>query len=168
VPFPRPAAISPSRSARTRGSRDADAVAEWHVLRREPGWGERRERALSLLAEADRLESIAQLVGTGSLPDGERVTLLAGRLLREGVLQQSALSDNDAYCEPAKQSALLDLVLRVVDRCRTLVDKGVAASAIEAVDFSPVTRARDATAPGDVDGVAAVYDAVAPKLGALE
>ncbi len=149
-------------------SRDAEAVAEWHVLRGEAGWGERRQRALSLLAEADRLESIAQLVGSGSLPDGERVTLLAGRLLRETVLQQSALSENDAYCEPAKQSALLDLVLRVVDRCRVLVDKGVAASAIEAVDFSSVTRARDATAPGDVHGVAAVYDAVAARLGALE
>ena len=41
----------------------------------------------------------------------ERVALLAGRLLREGVLQQSALSANDAYCSAAKTAALVDAVL---------------------------------------------------------
>ena len=155
-------------SWRDSSSRDAEAVADWHFLQRDAHWGERRGRALTLLAEADRLDSIAQLVGVASLPDAERLVLLAGRLLREGVLQQSALSANDGYCEPAKQSALLDLVLRVYDRCRALVEHGVSAAAIEDVDLSPVTRARDATPPGAVDEVAAVFDRVAPALGALE
>ena len=39
-------------------------------------------------------------------PARERVVMLAGRLLREGVLQQSALSANDASCSPAKGAAL--------------------------------------------------------------
>ncbi len=158
----------PAVSWRESSSRDAEAVASWHFIERDTGWGEQRERALTLLAEADRLESIAQLVGAGSLPDAERVVLLAGRLLREAVLQQSALSENDTYCEPAKQSALLTLVLQVYDRCRELVERGVGASAIEEVDFSPVTRARDATAPGAVAEVEAVLARVAPRLGALE
>jgi V/A-type H+-transporting ATPase subunit A len=158
----------PAVSWRDSSSRDAEAVAGWHFLQRDAHWGARRERALTLLAEADRLDSIAQLVGVASLPDAERLVLLAGRLLREGVLQQSALSANDAYCEPAKQSALLDLVLHVYDRCRELVERGVAASAIEEVDLSPVTRARDATPPGAVEEVAAVYVRVAPTLAALE
>ncbi|HSP72705.1 MAG TPA: V-type ATP synthase subunit A, partial [Gaiellaceae bacterium] len=110
----------PAVGWRDSSSRDAEAVADWHFLQQDVHWGERRERALTLLAEADRLESIAQLVGTASLPDAERLVLLTGRLLREAVLQQSALSANDAYCEPAKQSALLELVLRVHDRCREL------------------------------------------------
>ena len=155
-------------SWRDSSSRDAEAVGGWHFLQRDAHWGERRERALTLLAEADRLDSIAQLVGVASLPDAERLVLLAGRLLREGVLQQSALSTNDAYCEPAKQSALLDLVLHVYDRCRELVERGVAASVIEEIDLSAVTRARDATPPGAVEEVAAVFARVAPTLGALE
>ena len=157
----------PAVSWRESFSRDAEAVAAWHFLQHEPTWSEQRERALTLLAEADRLESIAQLVGAGSLPDGERITLLAGRLLREGVLQQSSLSENDAYCEPAKQSALVALVLRVVDRCEELVAGGVSATAIEEVDFSDVVRARDTTSPGAVSDVEAIYTRLAPSLGAL-
>jgi V/A-type H+-transporting ATPase subunit A len=149
-------------------SRDAEAVAGWHFVQHEPDWGEHREQALTLLAEADRLEAIAQLIGTGSLPDAERISLLAGRLLREAVLQQSALSENDAYCEPAKQSALLDLALRVVDSCRELVEKGVSASVIEEVDFTSVTRARDATPPDAVDEVEDVFTTLSSKLGALK
>ena len=157
----------PAVSWRDSFSRDAEAVAGWHFVRHEPDWAERRERALTLLAEADRLESIAQLIGAGSLPDAERIVLLGGRLLREAVLQQSALSENDAYCEPAKQSALLGLVLRVVDRCRELVEAGVPASAIEDVDLSAVTRARDATPPDAVEEIEDVFTAVAAKLRAL-
>jgi hypothetical protein len=44
----------------------------------------------------------------------------------------------------------------------------VAASAIEEVDFAPLTRARDATSPGAVAEVEAVYAQIAPSLGALE
>ncbi len=158
----------PAVSWRDSFTRDADAVSDWHFLRHDPAWREQRERALTLLQEADRLESIAQLVGAGSLPDRERIVLLGGRLLREAVLQQSALSENDAYCAPEKQTALLALVLRVLDRCEELVGRGVAAAAIEAVDLSAVTRARDATGPDAVDEVARVYERVAPQLGALE
>ncbi len=157
----------PAVSWRESFSRDAGAVADWHFLQHAAGWGDRRERALSILAEADRLESIAQLVGAGSLPDAERIVLLGGRLLREAVLQQSALSENDAYCEPAKQAALLELVLRVIDRCRELVAAGVAASAIEEVDFSAVTRARDATPPGAVAEVEDVLASISSRLAAL-
>ena len=73
------------------------------------------ERALRLLADADRLESIAELVGAGSLPEAERLVLLTAKILREGVLQQSSSSANDAHCDPAKQVALLDLVLAIAD-----------------------------------------------------
>ena len=158
----------PAVSWRDSFTRDAEAVGDWHFLRREPAWREQRERALTLLQEADRLESIAQLVGSGSLPDRERIVLLGGRLLREAVLQQSALSESDAYCAPEKQTALLALVLRVLDRCQELVGRGVPASAIEGVDLSSVTRAREATAPDEVDEVSRVYEQVAPALGALE
>jgi V/A-type H+-transporting ATPase subunit A len=158
----------PAVSWHDSASRDAEAVAGWHLLQRDAHWQERRERALTLLAEADRLESIAQLVGVASLPDAERMVLLGGRLLREGVLQQSALSENDAHCDPAKQSALLELVLAVQDRCCQLVEHGVSAAAIEEVDFSPVTRARDTTPSDGAEEVEAVLQRVAPQLGALE
>jgi V/A-type H+-transporting ATPase subunit A len=108
---------------------------------------------------------MAQLVGAASLPDRERIVLLTARLLREGVLQQSSLSENDAFCAPAKQSALLDLVLAVHDRCLRLVDAGVRADRIEQVDFSAVARARDET---PADGAAEVESLRGRVLAGLE
>ncbi len=130
-------------------------------------WAERRQRALALLAEADRIDSVAQLVGATSLPDVERVVLLVGRLLREAVLQQSALSLNDATCVPAKQAALLDLVLSLHERFRSLLERGVSAARIEEVDLSEAARAREAGGPADVDSVEAIRNRLLATLGAL-
>jgi V/A-type H+-transporting ATPase subunit A len=133
-------------------SRDADALGAWHARLGRAPWAHRRGRVTALLADADRLGALAELVGVGSMPGYERMVMLAGRLLREGVLQQSALSDNDAFCSDAKGAALVDAVLTVVDRCQALVDSGVPATAIEELDFGPLLRAREECGPDDVDG----------------
>jgi V/A-type H+-transporting ATPase subunit A len=157
----------PAVSWRDSFCRDAEAAAAWHALNGDWDWGERRARALSLLAEADRIDAIAQLVGAGSLPDADRIVLLTGRLLREAVLQQSALSANDAYCEPAKQAALLDMVLALHDRFLLLHEKGVPAARIEDVDLGEATRVREQAGPGDVETVEAVRGRLLASLGAL-
>ena len=128
--------------------RDAAAVGAWYAERGDPGWAGRRARAAALLADADRLAALAELVGLESLPGHERVVLLGGRLLREGVLQQSALSATDATCPPEKTAALVDAALSTVDECTEAVGAGAAAADVEAVDFGPLLRARDATSPG--------------------
>ena len=147
-------------------SRDATTLAGWHAGRGDTGWAERRGRVLALLSESDRLEALADLVGVASMPGPERVVMLAGRLLREGVLQQSSLSPVDAYCPPDRAAALTDAVLAVVDRCRELIDHGVPAAAIEEIDFAPLVRAREeATGAGAVE---AARDRVRAALAALE
>jgi len=157
----------PAVSWRDSSSRDAGRIADWHVAGHDPLWGGTRERALRLLAEADHLESVAQLVGATSLPDVERIVLLTGRLLREVVLQQSSLSPNDAYCAPAKQQALLGLVLDVHDCCLDLVRRGVSATSIEQVDLSAASRARETTLADDAAGVEAIGQHVLDLLGGL-
>jgi V/A-type H+-transporting ATPase subunit A len=128
-------------------SRDVDTLGAWYAGHGDPDWAIRRSRCVSLLAEADRLGDLAALVGVNALPGHERVVLLGGRLLREGVLQQSALSAHDAHCSMAKTAALVDLVLAVVDACEELVTQGVTAAEIEEVDFSVVLRAAEAGPP---------------------
>jgi V/A-type H+-transporting ATPase subunit A len=145
-------------------SRDADSLAAWYAQEGDTAWARRRGRATALLADADRLAALAELVGVGSLPAAERIVLLAGRLLREAVLQQSALSPSDASCTAAKGGALVDAVLAVVDRCLALVGHGVLAATLEEVDFGPLVRARDETGPGEVDGVRQRRDAVLDLL----
>ena len=148
-------------------ARDAEALGLWHSANGDPGWVRRRARATALLAEADRLADLAEIIGTSSLPGHERMVLLGGRLLRDGVLLQNALSRNDAFCSAAKGAALLDLVLDVVDTCQVLVERGVPASVIERHDFGPVLRAREDVGPDDAAAVTERRVAVLAELEGL-
>jgi V/A-type H+/Na+-transporting ATPase subunit A len=124
-------------------SRDAAIVGNWHARNGDPQWAARRARLTTLLAEADRVSELAELMGVTALPARQRVAILAGRLAREGVLQQSAASAADAYCDPARTAALIDAVLAVADRCATLAESGTAAGVIEEQDYSPILRAKE-------------------------
>jgi V/A-type H+-transporting ATPase subunit A len=135
-------------------TRDEEALGRWHTSNGDPGWAQRRARAAALLAEADRLGDLAEIIGANSLPGHERMVLLGGRLLRDGVLMQNALSANDGFCSAEKGAALLDLVLDVVDACQQLVERGVPATTIEQADHGLVLRAREELGPADAVGVA--------------
>ncbi|GGR83999.1 ATP synthase subunit A [Streptomyces humidus] len=148
-------------------SRDVPVLAAGHRAAGDPAWAGRRDRVGAVLAEADRLADLVDLIGIAALPARERVSVLAGRLVREGVLQQSALSEQDAYCGPEKAAALADAVLAVVDRCGELVDSGVPAASVEEVDFGPLLRAREETGPHDAAGVTALRDAMLTRLVGL-
>ncbi len=148
-------------------SRDLARVGRWHARSGDPDWSRRQGRVTGLLAEADRLADLAALVGVGSLPGHERVTLLGGRLVREGVLQQNALSTNDAHCTPEKTAALVDAVLDVVETASGLVDQGVTAAELDEADYSLVLRAAADTPADDAAGVRARRDATVAGLEAL-
>ncbi len=146
-------------------SRDVDAVAAWQAGAGDPGWTDRRSKLAALLAEADRLSSLAELMGAAALPPRERATILAGRLIREGLLQQSALSPVDASCGPARSAALGDAVLAVAERCRELAGLGVPPAALEELDYSAVLRAREEAATPEA--VAARQQAMLAHLNDL-
>jgi V/A-type H+-transporting ATPase subunit A len=148
-------------------SRDAPTMAAYQARHGDPGWPRRRIAALAALAEADRVAALAELIGVGALPGPERAVLLTGRLLRVAVLQQSSLSADDGFCGPEKSAALLDGVLDVGRRCRQLIDEGVPADTLEALDFGPLARARDEVGPQDAAGVTARCAEVLARLDAL-
>lgn len=148
-------------------SRDTQAVGAWHAASGRPGWSRDQTEAVAVLAEADRLVPMVELVGLQALPSRERMVVLAGRLLREGVLQQSALSGNDATSTPVKQAALVGMVLAVYERALDLLERGVSAAAVEELDYSGVTRVRDEVGPDDAAGVERRRDEVLASMAAL-
>ncbi|HVB41724.1 MAG TPA: V-type ATP synthase subunit A [Streptosporangiaceae bacterium] len=150
--------------------RDAVVIGNWHARNGDPAWAQRRARLSELLAQADRIGALAELMGVTALPPRQRMAILAGRLATQGVLRQSALSPADAYCDQARAAALVDAVLAVCDRCADLADRGVDAGLIEEQDFSPVLRAKeDAGTPEQVralaDEMLARLDALGPVAG---
>lgn len=155
----------PAITWRRSFSRDASNVAAWHARAGRVEWSEDRRRAIALLAEADRLQPMAELVGMTGLPDRERAVLFGAGLMRAAVLQQSATSPNDTTCGPDKQSTLLRSVLEVYGRAQSLIERGVSAEAVESVDVSPLARARNEVG---ADDAAAVLVRAKSVLSSLE
>lgn len=89
------------------------------------GFLEYRKTALDLLGEAAEVESIARVIGEASLPDEQRIILLASEILKEGFLRQSAFDEVDSYCEIGKQFCLLKLMIDFYLTASELIDKGV-------------------------------------------
>jgi V/A-type H+-transporting ATPase subunit A len=90
-------------------------------------WEEHRAWVRQLLQREAQLLEVVQLVGADTLAAPERVMLRTGRLLREDFLQQSAFDEQDAYCDPRKQIAMLRAIRAADSAMRTAVDRGVTA-----------------------------------------
>ena len=97
----------------------------WWAKNVDPRWQEQRAVALGILSQADALSRIANLVGPDALSPQQRWMLEGAALLKEAVLQQSALDPVDSYCSPKRQFALLDQTLSVYTRGLELLEQGV-------------------------------------------
>ena len=109
-----------------------DEVQGWWREHVDPGWRQIRDRAMGILVEEGRLQNIVRLVGPDALPDDQRLILEVARMLREGYLQQNALDPVDTYCTPARQVAMLRVILRFFDEASHVVALG-----------APIIRIRD-------------------------
>jgi len=90
-----------------------------------PRWIQMRARAMALLEEASKIEETARVIGEKSLPDDQRLVLLISEILREGFLFQNAFHEVDTYCEPEKQVAMLDAIIKFYDMTKPLINEGV-------------------------------------------
>ncbi len=101
------------------------SCSSWWAEQVDPRWAEQRAAALSILAQAEELARIVNLVGPEALSPQQRWALEGVALFREGVLQQSALDAVDSYCSPQKQFALLDQMLSIYQQGARLLEFGV-------------------------------------------
>ena len=101
------------------------SCAGWWAEHVDPRWEAHRAAALGILARAEELARIVNLVGPEALSPQQRWALEGVALFREGVLQQSALDPVDSYCSPQKQFALLDQMLSIYQQGLKLLDFGV-------------------------------------------
>ncbi|MBF0294602.1 MAG: V-type ATP synthase subunit A [Magnetococcales bacterium] len=118
-------------------SEDADVLALWWSKQGAPAWTEQRRRFLTLLEEQIRLERMARILGKDALPPGQQLTLLCAELVNDGFLRQSAFSVKDRYASPRKQTRMMGLLTRFMDRAEAAVNAGIAVERIAAL---PVLR----------------------------
>ena len=98
---------------------------QWWTDNVDANWFNYREQALGLLSQSDELAKIVNLVGPEALSPAQRWILSSASLIREGVLQQSALDKTDSFCSPEKQMLMLTLMLQIHHQGVTLLDLGV-------------------------------------------
>jgi V/A-type H+-transporting ATPase subunit A len=103
------------------------SAARWWAENIDPGWAAARGEALDLLSASEELQRIVNLVGVEALSSEQRWILESSNLLKEGLLQQSAIDDIDSFCSPEKQFALLAGLLEIHRRGLRLVRLGAPA-----------------------------------------
>lgn len=112
---------------------DADELAGWWKRSGNPDWIAQRQRVLALLETQAHLERMARIVGRDALPAGQQVKLLCADLFNEGFLRQSSFSKVDRYCSPARQVAMLVVLLHFMDRAEAAVEAGIAPARLAAL-----------------------------------
>jgi V/A-type H+-transporting ATPase subunit A len=106
-------------------SANVETAAQWWHKEVDRNWADRRAQALAILARDAELSRIVNLVGPEALSSAQRWVLEGAALIKEGVLQQSALDPVDSFASPQKQFLLLELVLTVYDLGAELIELGV-------------------------------------------
>ena len=158
----------PAINWQTSYSLYSDAMAPWWAKETAPDWQVLRSAAAQILEQAARLEQLVRLVGAQALPDRQRWVLESARLLKEGFLQQSALHPIDAYCVPAKQTALLRLFVELHQSGQQVIESGVPLARVrQFLDIRRLIQMKE-TAPNDqVDQIAGVLTDLKTSLNAL-
>jgi len=105
---------------------DTRELADWWKAAGNPDWLSQRQRTLELLEAQAHLERMARIVGRDALPAQQQAKLICADLVNEGFLRQSSFSPVDRYCSPARQVAMLGVLLHFMDRAEAAVAAGVA------------------------------------------
>ena len=104
---------------------DAGEFAPWWAEHGNGQWLALRRRFLTLLDDQARLERMARIIGKDALPAAQQLTLLCAELVGEAFLRQSAFSEIDRVCSPARQAAMMRVLGRFIDLAETALAAGI-------------------------------------------
>ena len=144
-------------------------MADWWQKQVDMDWYQMRNYAMELLSEESRLSQIVKLVGPDALPDEQRLILETARLLREGILQQSALDDVDAYSDIHKQIKMLDLILHFHQRAQRIVKRGAPIAVIHSMTVvDNLIRMKSQVKNDELEKLDVIAQAIDDQMNQLE
>ncbi len=147
---------------------EARNFAPWWASAGNPHWLDQRRRFLCLLDEQARLERMARIIGKDALPVRQQLTLLCAELINDAFLRQSAFSEVDRVCSPARQAAMMRLVLGFVDHAEAAVAAGVHPERLAAMaTLRAVQRMGEEIGDGALEHFAALEARIDGEFAAL-
>lgn len=84
-----------------------------------------RERLFEILEREGELREVVQLIGLEALQDADRLTMEAGRMIKEVFLRQSIFNEADAYCTMDKQYWMMKCIISFYDRAGDAIRRGI-------------------------------------------
>jgi V/A-type H+-transporting ATPase subunit A len=133
----------------TSYSEYGEDLEKWYIEHLDKEFIERRERIMLLLRQEEELMEIVKLVGMDVLPEDQKLVLEISRVIRVGFLQQNAFHKVDTYVPLEKQSAMMGVILFLLDKVGELVKNGIPLSAISAKGFFEECVQMKYTVPND-------------------
>ncbi|MGA2615456.1 MAG: V-type ATP synthase subunit A [Spirochaetia bacterium] len=123
-----------------------ERLSQWYRQNVGSEWPDNRARLMEILQKEAELQEVVQLVGPDALQENDRLLLEVARMLREGFLQQNAVSETDATCSLEKQHGMLTLLLQFHDMARKAVGEHVPLASILALpEREELARLREAS-----------------------
>jgi V/A-type H+-transporting ATPase subunit A len=143
-------------------------AARWWAANVDGHWEARRKQALNLLSRDAELSRIVNLVGPEALSPAQRWVLEGSALIKEGVLQQSALEANDSFASPQKQFALLDIALTIYDKGAEMIELGVPVQELRDLEImARARRLKQSYASDEVERIEAFRKEIIPTFDEL-
>jgi V/A-type H+-transporting ATPase subunit A len=105
-------------------------LSSWYDNTLDPKFLKYRLRILALLTEENKLNEIASLMGSDVLPDGQRLVIEIGRVIRVGFLQQNSFNPIDTFVPLTKQLRMLECILYLYDQALRFIEKERALSLV--------------------------------------
>jgi V/A-type H+-transporting ATPase subunit A len=144
-------------------------VAKWWEENVGKGWFKLREEAYFVLQREDTLKEIVRLLGPEALPDEEKLILEVARMIKIGILQQSAFDKVDTYCSPQKQLKMLRLVVDFHKEAVKALREGVSLADIRAMQVIPkILRARFEVTDDRLDELDRLHEEMLNEFKSLE
>jgi V/A-type H+-transporting ATPase subunit A len=136
-------------------------LEKWHKEHLGPDWPALVREATALLQKDQELREIVQLVGPDALPESERATLEAARMIKEDFLTQSATHEIDTFSPLPKTYRMLRIIINFARKMAEAVSLGVSVKRI--LEFSCLDNiARMKIAPWDT--YSSTMDAIEKKM----
>ena len=149
-------------------AQDAQTFAPWWATQGNDQWWRLRRRFLTLLDDQAHLERMARIIGRDALPIRQQMTLFCAELVNDAFLRQSAFSDVDRICAPARQAAMMQLLDRFIDHADNAVAAGIAPQALAALpSLRSLQRMGEEIADNEPERIVALEAALDREFAAL-
>lgn len=106
-------------------------LAQWYTDNVDKRFLDYRNRIVYILTQENNLMEIVKLIGSDVLPDDQKLILEIARVIRVGFLQQNAFHKEDTCVPMAKQFKMMEIILYLYQRSRSLISMGMPMSVLK-------------------------------------